>query len=876
MPHPLDLFVSRHRLGPDARAELEQMVADASSGAWSARPASPDDPETPWSVSALAAEAAGPPAIGGDTVATVASLVSEHSAAMAPARTTRASTPPGPAFSDRYLDQGPLGAGGMGEVRRVYDRYLARSVALKRLHWKLVEDERCRTRFEAESTMTAGLEHPGIVPVYDRGVLPDGSPWFTMKCVRGRTLTQAAAEGAPTEALVEAFLGVCDAMAYAHARKVVHRDLKPSNVMVGEFGEVLVMDWGLARRLHDAAGPLDPLAPVGVDIDPERPDLTGFDDLLGTPSFMPPEQISRRFGEIGPPSDVYALGATLYRLLARRNAFPGTPREMWRALLSGAPPTLDGGPPGLRPIVARCLALDPRGRYPDAAALAVEVRRWLDGEVNRARASELTADAMRLRPLARSLRAEAAHLEDEAHAVLGPLPPFAPVEQKAPGWSFEDRAAEKLREARLADVAYLQALRNALEIDPGLPEARQALNAHYRGQLVRAERRRDGDSAAEYAALLKAHDDAGNAEWLRGDGSLTLLTDPPGASVKLYRYVEQQRRLVRQFDRALPSTPFVEVPLAMGSWLLRIEAPGHHPVDYPVNIERTGHWHGIPPGGAAPHAIWLPPQGALGPGECYVPAGWFISGGDAEAPDGLARRPIWLDGYIIRRSPVTNAEYLDFIERLAAEGQLSQARAMHPRAEVGRRQEVPSALVERGPRRWSLGVAFGAPLKPDAPVVGVDWYCADRFAAAAGSGWRLPHEWEWEKAARGVDGRRYPWGDRFDPTFARVDGCRPGPNAIGPVAEMPFDTSPYGVRDLGGNSRDLCLNVYERKGPAAPDGRPAIERPRPTDQDFMIIRGGSYVSRPSFCLTATRFGLPPDRVLSGVGFRLARSIDARG
>ena len=873
MPHPLDAFITRHRLDPEARAELEKMMADASSGAWASRSVdlrqSADDL---WSISALAAEASTP---GEGTAATAMTAAT----ADGPARPAVTSTAPPPAFDRRYVDQGPLGAGGMGEVRRVYDRFLARSVALKQLHWKLLDDGHARARFDAESSMTAGLEHPGIVPVYDRGANADGSPWFTMKFVRGRTLAAVAADGASARELVEIFVGVCDAMAYAHARGVVHRDLKPGNVMVGEFGEVLVMDWGLARRLGASDAPLDPLAPTEAEV-PARPELTGADDLLGTPAYMPPEQISRRFGAIGPHSDVYALGATLYRLVAGRHAYPGPPRAIWSAVLTNQPPALDAGPPALWPIVARCMAHDPSDRYPDAAAVRDEVRRWVDGEARRIKARKLVLDAVRLRPKSRHLRADAVRIEDEASAILGPLPPFAPIDQKAPGWALEDQAAETRRAARLADVAYLQALRNALEVDPELPEARHALDGYYRERLLDAEARRDADSAAEYAALLRAHDPTGNAEWLRGDGAVTLFTDPPGASVKLYRYVEERRRLVPRFEREMPSTPFVDVPLAMGSWLLKIEAPGYRPVDYPVHIERAGRWDGIRPGDDAPHAIWLPPAGSLGEDECYVPAGWFIGGGDPEAPDGLPRQRVWLDGYVIERYPVTNARYMTWLDSLATDGRREQALARVPRADAAGQGTVRMAYTLGEDGRFHIDGGFDLNWAPDWPVVNVDWHAAMAYAAHrrdAERAWRLPHEWEWEKAARGVDGRRYPWGDRLERTYALMNGSRPGPTSIGPVTGFPLDESPYGLRGASGNVRDLCLNRYARRGPL-PDGDGVrlspIESPTVTPEDFMIVRGGSCISSPSFCLTATRFGLPPSRALGSVGFRLARPASA--
>ena len=165
----------------------------------------------------------------------------------------------------RYEDRGAIGAGGMGEVRRVYDRVLGRTVAMKLLRWRALHRADLQEMFVAESRVTASLQHPGIVPVHDRGVLPDGRIWYTMTEVRGETLSQLIARvhepekeaaGWTLRRLLGVFYQVCETMAYVHSRGVVHRDLKPDNIMVGAFNEVLIMDWGIAkvRGRWDMAG----------------------------------------------------------------------------------------------------------------------------------------------------------------------------------------------------------------------------------------------------------------------------------------------------------------------------------------------------------------------------------------------------------------------------------------------------------------------------------------------------------------------------------------------------------------------------------------------------------------------------------------------
>jgi serine/threonine protein kinase len=218
----------------------------------------------------------------------------------------------------RYRLEQALGRGGMGAVYAVLDETLGRRVALKVL---TVPDDPARLLTEAR--VAAQLEHPGVMPLYDVGTLPDGRPYYTMKLVDGVHLDDYAGQNTPLSDRLRVFQKLCDAVAYAHSRGVVHRDLKPANVMVGPFGEVLVMDWG-----------------VGV---------------AGTPSYRAPEQATPHPETVGPAADVHALGVIL------------------RALL---PP---GAAKALRAVAARATATNPADRYRDAGSLNREIGRYLDG-----------------------------------------------------------------------------------------------------------------------------------------------------------------------------------------------------------------------------------------------------------------------------------------------------------------------------------------------------------------------------------------------------------------------------------------------------------------------------------------------------------------
>ncbi|WP_233561127.1 serine/threonine-protein kinase, partial [Sorangium cellulosum] len=446
----------------------------------------------------------------------------------------------------------------MGEVRRVRDRIMGRVLAMKIQSTEACDATPDRARFLAEARLTAALQHPGIVPVHDCGALADGRLWFTMKEVRGRTLGDVIAEmyaagggslsPAALRRAIDTFLRVCEAVAYAHSRGVIHRDLKPANVMIGEFGEVLVMDWGLGRPAAPALG--SPEGADGADVIEAAP-LTQPGEVLGTLLYMAPEQARGEGDRLGAAADVYALGVVLHEILAGRHPYDGHLAAVWSALLSGGLRPVEAlapheVPAELAAICARAMALAPEARYPDAGALAADVRSWLDGARRRERALAIVAKARAIQPELAATRARARALRDEARAILDGLSSFDPAEQKARGWRLEDEAERLDRAASLGQLEWMQLLRSALNEAPDLREAHEALADHYAEELVEAEEARDARAAARAEALLRQHDRGRHAVLLAGDGALALATDPAGAEVSLHRYVERDRRLAPQ------------------------------------------------------------------------------------------------------------------------------------------------------------------------------------------------------------------------------------------------------------------------------------------------------------------------------------------
>jgi eukaryotic-like serine/threonine-protein kinase len=257
----------------------------------------------------------------------------------------------------RYRLIEKLGQGGMGGVFRVEDRTLAREIALKVIN---IADEGgdLSARLLQEARVMAQIEHPGIVPVHDAGMLADGRPYYTMKLVQGKRLEEHIREVAGLSDRLRMFLRICEAVAFAHAHGVLHRDLKPSNIMVGPFGEVLVMDWGLSKLLpstESGAAELPRVAPKLLNgAEPEHG--TAHGSILGTPGYMAPEQAQGDAG-VDQRSDIYSMGAILEFLT--RDSKPH--------------------PRSLAAICKKAIAEDRAQRYPTVVDLAADVAHFLDG-----------------------------------------------------------------------------------------------------------------------------------------------------------------------------------------------------------------------------------------------------------------------------------------------------------------------------------------------------------------------------------------------------------------------------------------------------------------------------------------------------------------
>ncbi len=332
----------------------------------------------------------------------------------------------------------------------------------------------------------------------------------------------------------------------------------------------------------------------------------------------------------------------------------------------------------------------------------------------------------------------------------------------------------------------------------------------------------------------------------------------------------------------LGKTPRHVVPLQRGSYRLRLRAPGRAEVLYPVLIERGGHWDGRAPGEEAPYPNLLPHEGELGPDDCYVPAGWCWMGGDPEAGDSLPLRRVVDRRLRDAALPGHQPRVPRVPQRPRRRWREPEALAACPRAQLGMADEVGERLAfgrdEQG-HFVLIDDELGRPSEPDWPVVLVDWYGAQAYSAwvATGTGlsWRLPNELEREKAARGVDGRICPGGITWMPrSLAPSTAATRSPCARAWRA-TPLDESPYGIRGLGGNSRDWCGNAWRREGPAVGSGKLLLDLAAVHTPGFRSVRGGAWSTPLTLTRSAGRFGIRPGLRRGSTGLRLVRSLPIR-
>ena len=830
----------------------------------------------------------------------------------------------------RYEKKKLLGRGASGEVWRVYDRTLGRTVAMKIAHPHVVEDDHSLLRFLEEAQVLAQLGHPSILPVFDIGALESGHLYFTMTEIEGESLAERIQEVhqeleslgvRPGDGkwnlfrLVALFADVCNAVAYAHERGVIHRDLKPSNIMVGAFGEVLVVDWGLAKVIVGADAP-DELDDDGAMLQTVRSKGGRGETLLGTiagtPYYMAPEQARGEVSEHDQRTDIYSLGAILYEILRGVPPVDGpnvasvlgriavgdvlpfsrpcaevVDEQDWSETDSSVFVSCGGVPipEVLAEVAKRALAHRPEGRFQNVSEFLAVIEGWLDGSKKAERGLALVASAAERSPRTEQLENEAKELRTQAKALLKDIPLWANESLKSAGWALEEQANGLMREAVSNRIEVEDLLQAALAHKSDLKQAHVALAEHYQALHRRAEDAGKTEETRVREQQLRATlrelpgdsvERARFARYLRGDGQLAIRAEPSDVELSLFRFVSENCRLVLEsFDPGVPLSLRME-NLPMGSYVLRLNKAGYEELTYPFDVGRGTTWQSVRPDGVE-MPVRLLREGQLEEGDCYVPGGWCRLGGDTQTPNSLPGQSVWVDDFVVRRFPVTHEEYLAFLNDLVSAGDRELALRHVPRQQVGEGEELGTmlyALSEAG--QFSLPESDDV-LSARQPVTLVTWESAraytDWLGGTDNKPWRLLTEFEWEKSARGVDGRFYPWGDKFDPSRSCMKDSHSAQVQMQEVESFPIDVSVYGVRGTAGNTRDWCLDRFREEGPPLEDGRLLL----PTETDladtgFKSTRGGSYGNSAARARSADRDWWFPDRAYIGRGFRVGWSV----
>ena len=450
----------------------------------------------------------------------------------------------------RFRPLRPWREGGLGKVSIAQDEELRREVALKEIKPQHAGNKISQERFVLEAEITGSLEHPGIVPVYGLGRYSDGRPYYAMRFVHGESLEEAIhafheKDGSAADAgaravafreLLGRFIAVCNAMAYAHSRGVLHRDLKPANILLAKYGETLVVDWGLAK----VAGQTDRLGVPSEDLpqaisSASNSTATRFGSVVGTPAYMSPEQAAGRIDLLGPASDIYSLGATLYCLLTGVAPFTDKTLEPLLTKLKrgefARPRQVKADIP--RPLEAICLkamAVAREDRYESASALADDLECWLADE-------PVTAYRERGRErVARWVRRHRALATTSAVALLV----VAIVSIAAAMLVNRQRQVAEVafREARDAvDELFTKVSEDALLNQPGMQGLRKDLLQKTLAYYQRFLQQRANDSSVkeEYAATL-----------FRAGRILDELQSPEQARPNLEQARDIQAALVRE------------------------------------------------------------------------------------------------------------------------------------------------------------------------------------------------------------------------------------------------------------------------------------------------------------------------------------------
>jgi len=709
-----------------------------------------------------------------------------------------------------------LGRGGFGVVYKARDTRMGREVALKVIAGNFAQEPDSIERFRQEAMIAASLRHPRIVPVYDFGDA-DGTLYLAMVLITGRTLRQLLDERKrlALDQALPILTQLAEALDYLGSQGLVHRDVKPANVMIEheDLGPwVMLTDFGLVRSLEASTH------------------LTKTTSVLGTPDYMAPEQADpQKWGTITPQTDVYAFGVIAYEMLVGRQPFVG---EMLTVLRAHAdvppPPPLELAPDlgaDLAQALTRGLAKPPAERYPNAGALVTTLRQVAEARVHRqvqqTELAQLLAQIQTARAASDWLAVQSMCVQ--AMQIVRAHPDVMEMMAQATAGLQQEIAEEATRRKRgqryhegeqaLASGKWQAAIAAFEEVAAGNPDFREVQKnlAQARDELQRAqwydeaiahaEANRWSDACRTWINVLRGH-----LDYHAGDAASRLLDTTEGLLAQFNREhndLEAIRGLMALYDTMATAIMAQnwEYAATLGEQLLTLAPDLKCP---PQWLARARQEIDKKPGPGQDRMTWEKDGKEM----VRVPAGEFLYGDDKQK---VSLPEFWVD-----KTPVTNAEYARFV-----------AETKH---------EPPSHWKGKTPSK-ELATH---------PVVNVSWHDAKAYYAEW-AGKHLPMEQEWEKAARGTDGRTYPWGKQ-EPTLRF---CNYGNNerSTTPVGKYsPQGDSPYGCVDMAGNVWEWTASAYDQKS-------------------NKVAHGGSWKDDAKHVCTAYRNAWGPDSSDNSFGFR---------
>lgn len=774
----------------------------------------------------------------------------------------------------KYVIEREIGRGGMGRVYLAFDRDLKRRIAIKVVSPDLASNREHLARFVEEAQITGQLEHPAIPPVHELALDEGGNVFFTLKLLKGRTLKdiiqdlhirrRETLERFSRIRLLMILQSVCNAVHFAHEKGVVHRDIKPDNIMIGDYGDVQLMDWGLAKVLD--APEREPIEDLVETVRAEQGFVTLDGRVFGTLQYMAPEQAIGRNDEIEREADIYALGATLYEMLTLVPPRTGaTPTELLEECRLGLviPPAARAPrqkvPAALEEICLKAMELRPEDRYPTALEMAEAIQNFIDGsrEEERKRAeSQRCLDEARkvLRDYRASLlllKETQARYDTEGQAAGNRPSREAQDRQRQLRSELETRESQVARSYTEAQTL----LAAALSANPENRQARNALGELYLERFLRADAEGIPGDVIFYQGLIEQVNDGQFDDVLRGHGSLTIECNVQEAKFTLRRYEDDQGILVPSTDVADAQGRLEIADLPMGSYLLSIDGKGFCPLSYPIRVRRNEQIH---------RRVRLYEESRV-PSDLVVVA----VGEDLTPPvrsdtsHAVATRQDSTENdaaapprdFAIGVHPVTCAEYLEFLNHLAATD-LEEARRRAPRLSADE-----GFLWTPDGGRFVLPEPETYPWSARLPVFAINFddaiaYCRFR-SERDGRDYDVPTEGEWERAARGADERHYSWGNDFDYEYCNGFYAREGKPGVVTVDEYPQDTSPYGVRGMVGNVLDWCY--FDDSGSA--------------DAEMVAVRGGNWALNGEPMKLFKRRPLSRNLVSDRLGFRLVLRLD---